>query len=155
MIALAVSALVVGVALIVLEAHVPTFGVLGIAGTALVGVGVWLLIESGGFGFEVAVPVTVGVAAVGLGTVAVTGRKVLRARRAPVQGDVDSLVGADAVVRTWDGDRGQVQTGGELWSARMEFGYPGTPTVGESVVVEQVHGLTLGVRRRESWELPC
>ncbi|WP_137725711.1 NfeD family protein [Prescottella subtropica] len=155
MIALGALALVVGAALIVIEAHVPTFGVLGILGTALAGAGVWLLIAAGGFGFEVALPVTVGVGATGLGIVAVTGRKILKARRAPVRSGVESLVGSDAVVRTWDGEQGQVQAGGELWRARMAFGYPGTPTVGESVVVEQVRGLTLEVRRRESWELPC
>ncbi|MER7561105.1 NfeD family protein, partial [Nocardioides sp. NPDC126508] len=51
--------------------------------------------------------------------------------------------------------QGQVELDGGLWRARMEFGYDDSvPAVGESVVVEQVRGLTLKVRRREPWELP-
>ncbi|WP_458682828.1 NfeD family protein [Prescottella equi] len=155
MAALGVLALVVGVLLIVIEAHVPTFGALGVAGTLLAGTGAWLLFTSGGLGLEVAVPVTLGVAVVGLGAVAVTGRKVLRARREPVRSGVQSLVGSEAQVLSWDGAQGEVRLGGELWRARMEFGYTETPGAGESVVVEGVRGLTLSVRRREPWELPC
>lgn len=155
MAALGVLALVVGVLLIVIEAHVPTYGALGVAGTLLAGTGAWLLFTSGGLGLEVAVPVTLGVAIVGLGVVAVTGRKVLRARREPVRSGVQSLVGSEAQVLSWDGAQGEVRLGGELWRARMEFGYTETPCSGESVVVEGVRGLTLSVRRREPWELPC
>ncbi|OQQ26245.1 serine protease [Prescottella equi] len=155
MAALGVLALVLGVLLIVIEAHVPTYGVLGVAGTLLAGTGAWLLFTSGGLGLEIALPVTLGVGVVGLGAVAVTGRKVLSARREPVRTGAQSLVGSEALVRSWDGHQGQVELGGELWSARMEFGYTETPGTGESVVVEGVRGLTLSVRRREPWELPC
>ncbi|MBM4597467.1 serine protease [Rhodococcus hoagii] len=155
MAALGVLALVVGVLLIVIEAHVPTYGVLGVAGTLLAGTGAWLLFTSGGLGLEIALPVTLGVGVVGLGAVAVTGRKVLSARREPVRTGAQSLVGSEALVRSWDGYQGQVELGGELWRARMEFGYTETPCSGESVVVEGVRGLTLSVRRREPWELPC
>lgn len=155
MAALGVLALVVGAALIVIEAHAPTYGALGVAGTLLAGAGVWLLFTEGGLGPEVALPVTLGVAVVGLGAVAVTGRKVWSARREPVRTGVQSLVGAEALVRSWDGEQGQVEMDGELWRARMEFGYTDTPRAGEPVVVEGVRGLTLRVRRREPWELPC
>lgn len=136
MAALGVLALVVGVLLIVIEAHVPTYGVLGVAGTLLAGTGAWLLFTSGGLGLEIALPVTLGVGVVGLGAVAVTGRKVLSARREPVRTGAQSLVGSEALVRSWDGYQGQVELGGELWRARMEFGYTETPCSGESVVVE-------------------
>lgn len=155
MAALGVLALVLGVLLIVIEAHVPTYGVLGVAGTLLAGTGAWLLFTSGGLGLEIALPVTLGVGVVGLGAVAVTGRKVLRARREPVRSGVQSLVGSEAQVLSWDGAQGEVRLGGELWRARMEFGYTDTPGAGEAVVVEGVRGLTLSVRRREPWELPC
>lgn len=81
--------------------------------------------------------------------------KALTARRAPVRTGTESLVGSDATVRSWTGAQGQVELDGGLWRARMEFGYDDSvPAVGESVVVEQVRGLTLKVRRREPWELP-
>lgn len=155
MAALGVLALVVGVLLIVIEAHVPTYGALGVAGTLLAGTGAWLVFTSGGLGLEVALPVTLGVAVVGLGAVAVTGRKVLSARREPVRAGAESMIGSEATVRSWDGDHGQVEADGGLWRARMEFGYTETPHAGEPVVVEGVRGLTLSVRRREPWELPC
>lgn len=155
MAALGVLTLVVGVLLIVIEAHVPTYGALGVAGTLLAGTGAWLLFTSGGLGLEVALPVALGVAVVGLGAVAITGRKVLSARREPVRTGAQSLVGSEALVRSWDGEQGQVEMGGELWRARMEFGYNEIPSAGESVVVEHVRGLTLSVRRREPWESPC
>ncbi|RVW06706.1 NfeD family protein [Rhodococcus spongiicola] len=155
MTALGVLALVTGVLLIVIEAHVPTYGALGVVGTLLAGTGTWLLFTSGGLGVEVALPVALGVGAVGLGVVAVTGRKVLSAHREPVQTGLQSLVGSEATVRQWNGDEGQVELDGELWRAQMEFGYTDTPGAGDAVVVEHVRGLTLSVRRREPWELPC
>ncbi|RDI24054.1 membrane-bound serine protease (ClpP class) [Rhodococcus sp. AG1013] len=155
MAALGVLALVVGVLLIVIEAHVPTFGALGITGTLLSAAGVWLLFTSGGLGMEIAVPAAAGVAVVGVGAVAVTGRKVLSARREPVRTGAESMIGSEATVRSWDGGHGQVEADGGLWRARMEFGYTETPRAGESVVVEHVRGLTLSVRRREPWELSC
>lgn len=155
MTALGALALVMGVLLIVIEAHVPTFGALGVVGTLLAGTGAWLLFTSGGLGMEVALPVTLGIGVVGLGAAAVAGRKVLSARRTPVQTGVQSLVGSAATVRSWDGTQGQVEADGGIWRARMEFGYTEIPRVGESVVVEGVRGLTLSVRRREPWELPC
>lgn len=151
-----VVALLLGVLLIVVEAHAPpTAGVLGALGALMIGAGVWMLFTSDGIGQLIAIPVTAGVAVVGLGVVAVASRKALTARRAPVRTGTESLVGSDATVRSWTGAQGQVELDGGLWRARMEFGYDDSvPAVGESVVVEQVRGLTLKVRRREPWELP-
>ena len=44
---------------------------------------------------------------------------------------------------------------GELWHARQSMTEDEEPelTVGEKVVVERVHGLTLSVRRAEEWEV--
>ncbi|NMM88266.1 serine protease [Rhodococcus sp. SRB_17] len=153
---LGVVALLLGVLLIVVEAHAPTAGVLGGVGALIFAAGVWLLFTSGDTGQLIAVPVTAGVAVAGLGVAAVASRKVLTARHAPVRTGMQSLIGSDATVRSWSGSQGQVEMAGELWRARMEFGYEEgpAPTTGESVVVERIRGLTLSVRRREPWELP-
>ena len=73
----------VWVLLIVVEAHAPTAGVLGALGALMIGAGVWMLFTSDGIGQLIAIPVTAGVAVVGLGVVAVASRKALTARRAP------------------------------------------------------------------------
>lgn len=151
---LGVLALILGVLLIVVEAHAPTAGVLGGLGALASAAGVWLLFTSTDVDQVVAVPATVGVAVVGLGVTAVAGRKVLRSSRAPVRTGVESLIGTDATVRTWSGRQGQVETTDGLWRAQVRFGDDEMPTAGESVIVEQVRGLTLTVHRREPWELP-
>lgn len=153
MAALGVLSLAVGVLLLLVEAHVPTAGVLGAAGTLAVAAGVWMLFASGDVGRAIAIPVTAGVVLVGVGIAAVGGRKAMRARRTPVRAGWQSLIGSPATVRHWSGSGGQVEVAGGLWRAELEFGYDQVPAEGESVVVEQVHGLTLTVRRREPWEL--
>lgn len=154
MTALGVVALVVGVLLIVLEAHAPTAGVLGGVGALVAAAGVWILL-SGETGRVMAIPVAAGVATVVFGVAVVAGRKAMIARRLPVRAGPQSMIGSDATVRSWAGSHGQVETAGGLWRARMEFGYGEDPALaaGESVVVEQIRGLTLIVRRREPWEL--
>ena len=74
-----VVALLLGVLLIVVEAHAPTAGVLGALGALMIGAGVWMLFTSDGIGQLIAIPVTAGVAVVGLGVVAVASRKALTA----------------------------------------------------------------------------
>jgi membrane-bound ClpP family serine protease len=153
---LGVVAVMLGLVMILVEAHAPTAGVLTGLAALLIGAGIAMLFVAGGVGDVVAIPVAVGIAGVGLAGAAVLGRTMLTARRLPVRGGTRGLVGHEATVRSWAGDRGQVHADGGLWHARIEFGYPQSPTpsAGESVVVESVRGLTLGVRRREPWELP-
>ncbi|MFC4605394.1 NfeD family protein [Rhodococcus kronopolitis] len=155
MIALAVLALLLGVLLILVEAHAPTAGVLSGVSALLIAAGVWLLFVAGG-AETVALPVAIGTGAVGLGLTAVAGRKALAARRAPVRGGAQSLVGRGATVTSWSGSQGQVHADGGLWRARIEFGYDTdpAPAAGETVVVSAVRGLTLAVRRPEPWEEP-
>jgi membrane-bound serine protease (ClpP class) len=49
---------------------------------------------------------------------------------------------------------GDVVVEGELWRARRSWADEEPPPAeGEHVVIEQVHGLTLSVRRAEEWEV--
>lgn len=155
MAAFGVVALVVGVLLIIVEAHVPTAGISGTIGALSAATGVALLFLSGGVGQTVAIPVAAGIAATVGGLAAVAGPKVLHARRAPVRSGPQSLIGASGTVRSWAGEEGQIEAAGGLWRARIEFGYDADPppSTGDPVVVERLHGLTLGVRRREPWEV--
>jgi membrane-bound serine protease (ClpP class) len=147
-----VALVVVGVALLVAEAHVPG-GVLGaFGGVALVG-GIALAVAGAGAGLAlVLAAVLAGVAASGL-WLGVATRKALATRRLRVSSGREALSGRLGVVRSWSGSGGQVLVEGALWRAR-----PSWPddeqelAVGDSVVVEQVNGLTLGVRRAEEWE---
>jgi len=64
------------------------------------------------------------------------------------------LVGRVASVERALDPEGFMLVEGELWRARNSWG-DGEPALreGEHVVVEQVHGLTLAVRRAEEWEV--
>ena len=48
---------------------------------------------------------------------------------------------------------GDVLVEGELWRARASWADEPALCEGEHVVIEQVHGLTLAVRRAEEWEV--
>lgn len=155
MLTLGIVLLVVGVALLVAEAHLPTLGALGGTGVAaLVGGGVLTVTATGG-GVALALPIAIGsgAAAAGLLYIMVTrGAAVARAR---ARSGAESLVGHQGVLRSSPDPVGQVFVDGALWRARPSLEYEGTDElrVGDPVVVEHVRGLTLSVRKAEEWEL--
>jgi len=148
MTALAVALLVTGAALLVAEAHLASYGVLGIAGAlALVAGGAIAVAEAGGsvvLALALALPVAAGLAAFFL----IASRKALAARRLRPRGGAAGLIGRVGVMR-----HGDVVVEGELWRARNSWAEEPALREGEHVVIEQVHGLTLGVRRAEEWEV--
>jgi membrane-bound serine protease (ClpP class) len=146
--------LVTGALLLVAEAHVVSYGVLGVAGVlALLAGGVLAVGEAGGsvvVALALALPVALGLVAL----MVVAGRKSLALRRRRPKGGADGLIGRVGVIRSAPAPVGDVLVEGELWRARNSWG-DGEPALreGEHVVVEQVHGLTLAVRRAEEWEV--
>jgi len=149
--ALIVALVLVGASLLIAEAHVVSYGVLGVAGVAFLGTAGVLAIEAAGGGALLAVAVMVPLAAVCLALLLVAGRKALAvSRRRPVNG----LIGSVGVVRSPLAPEGHVAVAGELWRARRSWADEVPELVaGDPVVVESVHGLTLSVRRAEEWEL--
>lgn len=156
MLTLGIVLLLIGVALLVAEAHLPTFGALGGAGVAaLVGGGVLTLTASGG-GVGLVLPIAIGsgVVAAGLLYIMVTrGAAVARGR---ARSGAESLVGHVGVLRSSPDPLGQVFVEGALWRAQRSLEDEGDADalrVGDPVVVERVRGLTLSVRKAEEWEL--
>ena len=151
---LIVALLVLGALLVVAEAHLPTYGVLGLAGLATFVAAIVLAIETSGgslaLGLGVAVPL--GVAAGGVGVLVV--RKALAVRGQRARCGAEGLVGHVGVVRRPLDPLGQVFVDGELWRARRSWADDDEPPPreGEAVRVERVQGLTLSVRRAEEWE---
>jgi membrane-bound serine protease (ClpP class) len=153
MTALAVALMITGALLIVAEAHVVSYGVLGVTGTlALLAGGVLAVSEAGGsvlLAIALGVPVAIGLVAVML----VAGRKSLALRRRRPKGGADGLIGRVGVVRHAPAPVGDVLVEGELWRARSSWADEPALREGEHVVIEQVHGLTLAVRRADEWEV--
>jgi membrane-bound ClpP family serine protease len=154
MTALAVALMVTGALLLVAEAHLASYGLLGVAGVLALGAGGLLAIsEAGGsvvLGLAIFLPIAVGLVAL----MVVAGRKSLAVRRRRPQGGAAGLIGRVGVVRHVPAPVGDVLVEGELWRARNSWA-DGESALreGEHVVIEEVHGLTLGVRRAEEWEV--
>jgi membrane protein implicated in regulation of membrane protease activity len=148
-----VALVIVGAALLVAEAHVPG-GVLGVFGGVALATGLALAVAGAGAGIAIVIASVLAAGAVAGLWLAVATRKALATRRLRISAGSEALSGRRGVVRSWTGKTGQVLVDGALWRARnswpdeeeSEFG------VGDTVVVERVNGLTLGVRRAEEWE---
>jgi membrane-bound serine protease (ClpP class) len=154
MTALGVSLLVVGAVVIMVEAHVPTLGVLGAPGVVLLAVGAVLAVSGVGGGVLLGVLIAVALATAGVGVVALSVRKGLTVRRRRIRAGPERLLGHVGVVRTWDGNAGCVACDGALWQARRSWTdqeFELNP--GDEVVVERLDGLTLAVRPAEEWEV--
>jgi membrane-bound serine protease (ClpP class) len=133
--------------LFVLDIKAPTHGALTAAGVASLIIGTLVLFNSPGTPeFQrVSVPLVVGVsAATGFVFFAVM-TFALRAQRAPVRMGQESLVGRIGVVRTALKPTGQIQLGGELWTAEL-IDRNLSIHAGEKVEVIKVDGLRLYVK---------
>lgn len=141
--AIGVVLLVLAAGLIVAEAHLPTGGLLGVAGIgALIAGG---LLIFGGDGEPSVSPVLVVVLALAFGgaTVAV-GQRALVARHRPVTTGEEELLGSIGEVRATVDPIGQVFAAGALWRARATDGVAPIE-VGYRVRIEGIDGLTLSV----------
>lgn len=152
MVVVGVALLLVGAALLVAEAHAP-FGVLGAAGAVGLAGGAALLIAGAGGGLAIVLAAVVAAVAVAGVWVAIATRKSLAVRRLRASSGREALCGHMGVVRSWENGSGQVFVDGALWRARDSWAGDGDQLgKGDSVIVERVSGLTLGVRKAEEWE---
>ena len=131
--------ILLGVALLVIDAHVVSHGALTLTGLISLGVGMIMLFHNAPSPYHTSIPLVLSITiALGLFWVfALT--KAVQVRRSPVTVGPLRVVGADAVVRT----PGQVFVDGELWRARRSDGRALVP--GEHGRVEAVEGLELTV----------
>ena len=132
--------ILLGVALLVVDAHVTSHGALTLSGLVSLAVGMVMLFHNAPTPYDgVSIPlvVTITVALGAFWAFALT--KAVQVRRRPVAVGPLRIVGADGGVRT----PGQVFVEGELWRARREDGRALVP--GERVRVKDVEGLELRV----------
>jgi len=154
MIEIGVALVLVGAGLLVAEAHVPG-GVLGVTGGLALAAGTALAIAGAGGALGLVLAgILAGLAASGLWLGLIT-RKAIATRQLRSSSGREALSGRMGVVRSWAGPSGQVFVDGALWRAQRSLPDEGADLgAGDSVVVERVNGLTLGVRRAEEWETP-
>jgi membrane-bound serine protease (ClpP class) len=134
--------ILLGAALLVIDAHVVTHGALTLSGLVAIAVGMVTLFHKAPAPYHTSVPLVVTVTVVLGGFWAIAIAKAVAVRRQPVTVGPQQIVGMEGVVR----DDGQVFVHGELWRARSAD--PLRP--GEHVRVAGMDGLTLDVRRIEA-----
>jgi membrane-bound serine protease (ClpP class) len=154
MIVVGVVLVVVGLVLLVAEAHLPT-GVLGVAGGLSFAAGAALAIAGAGAGVLLAIPVALGAGAIAALWLGVAARGALQSQALKPSSGREALSGHLGTVRSWSSDDGQVFVDGALWRARPSLLEVSPLHVGDEIVVERVTGLTLTVRKAEEWESPC
>ena len=128
-----------GAALLVIDAHVPTHGALTLSGLVAIAVGLITLFHKAPAPYHTSVPLVVTVTAVLGGFWAFAIAKAVAVRRRPVTVGPQQIVGMEGVVR----GEGQVFVRGELWRARSADKL----RPGEHVRVAGLDGLTLDVHR--------
>ena len=131
-----------GMALLVAEAFMPSFGILGIGGVVAFVIGVAILMDTHGVpGFEVYWPLIGGLALAGVGLGLLVARVAVGTFKHRVATGQEAMVGARAEVIDWSGSRGHVFLRGERWNATASL--PLQP--GQRVRIVSLDGLTLGV----------
>jgi membrane protein implicated in regulation of membrane protease activity len=154
MVGIGIGLLVLAVVLFLVEAHVPTHGVLGAGAVGALVAGAVVLVVAAGGGFAAALAVAVGLAAAGLALLALAVRRMVAARQLRIGSGPEAVLGHVGVVRSAGPDEVRVFVDGALWRARpsVVLEGPGDLHAGDRVVVEGRHGLTLDVRPAEEWE---
>ena len=129
-----------------LELFVASHGILGIGGVVALILGGLLLTSDNPPEFRVSRWLVFGLAAaLGLFTLFIVVN-IVRIRHLPAQMGVETMVGREAVARSALDPGGFVFVDGEYWSAEAE---DGAVEPGERVVVTEVQGLKLRVRKQQ------
>jgi membrane-bound serine protease (ClpP class) len=109
-----------GIGLMVAEAHIGSFGVIGIAGIIAFVIGAIMMFPSGAPGFSLSLPVVAAATIMTAALFLLVLTMLLRSRRRPVVTGKEGLLGAEGETVAWDGDEGRVLVNGEIWRARAQ-----------------------------------
>jgi membrane-bound serine protease (ClpP class) len=130
-----------GVAFLIAEGFLPSFGALGAGGIAAFAIGALLLIDNDAPGFGVPVWLVAALSLVSAVFVLVVGGLAAKARRRPVRSGVSTLVGATGELVEFADGEGWAQIEGDYWRVH------GAPELrpGSRVRVTHVQDLALQV----------
>lgn len=141
----ALALIFVGLAMLVAELFVPSFGVLGLGGIACFIFGSLFLMDTNAPELRLSLAVILPTAAVMAGFLVVLSFVLVKSRKAKLRSQTDTLVGEFGEVRDLVTSKsGTIFVQGELWSATTTEGKE--LRVGSLVEVVAVHGLKLTVR---------
>ena len=133
--------MILGIAFMIGEAFVPSFGALGIGGAIAFVVGSLILMETDVEEYTISVPLVVGFALASVAFFSLVVSMVAKLRRKPVVSGQEEMVGSvGEVLEPVDG-QGRVRVHGEIWGARAAESLGR----GQRVRVKAIDGLVLVV----------
>jgi membrane-bound serine protease (ClpP class) len=130
-----------GIGLMVAEAHIGSFGVIGIGGVVAFVIGAIMMFPSGAPGFALSLSVVAAATLITAALFLLVLTMLLRSRRRPVVTGKEGLLGAEGETVAWDGGEGRVRVHGEIWRARAQQPLQ----AGERIRVVEREGLVLVV----------
>ncbi|KSV73701.1 hypothetical protein N183_23860 [Sinorhizobium sp. Sb3] len=138
-----IGLILLGIGLMVAEAHSPSFGVLGAGGSVSLVLGAAILFDTDTPGLQVSWSVLAGLAVASFGFSLLVARLAFSSRRHAVVTGGEQMIGIAGKVESWTGAAGYVIAHGERWQAVSTE----TLSRGEDVKVVGRNGLTLEVVR--------
>jgi membrane-bound serine protease (ClpP class) len=130
-----------GLALMVVEMMVPSFGTLGLGGIVAFVVGSIMLMDTDAPGFGISWQVVGGVSLAASSLLLLLMWMLARSQRQPVVTGQEEMIGSHARVISWERHSGRVQVHGEIWQACS----PVALAPGQVVRVTAIEGLTVEV----------
>ncbi len=114
--------ILLGLALLVSEVFVPSFGALGIGGVVSFVIGSVMLIDTDVPGYGIS-PWVIGSVATGAGAVMLLiVAVIIRSRAQPMASGRESMPGQTGTVIEWLDGEGRIRFQGEVWHARSDYG---------------------------------
>jgi membrane-bound serine protease (ClpP class) len=107
-----------GIAMMVAEAFIGAFGVIGLGGVVAFVIGSIIMFHPNAPGLGLSLSVVIGASVVTAGFFLLGVGLLLRSRRRPVVTGGESLIGAEGTVVAWKDGEGTIRVQGEIWKAR-------------------------------------
>ncbi|UPR57034.1 nodulation protein NfeD [Vibrio sp. ED004] len=133
--------ILLGIALMVAEAFSPSFGIFGLGGVAAFTLGSIMLMDTEVPGYQIALPLIIGISLFSVAFIVVTISMLVRVRNKPVTTGMEAVVGEIGKVVSGFPGAGHVLVEGEIWQAKCA----NELKAGQSIRVTKLTGLSLDV----------
>ncbi|MFA0551810.1 nodulation protein NfeD [Vibrio lentus] len=133
--------ILLGIALMVAEAFSPSFGIFGLGGVAAFTLGSIMLMDTEVPGYQIALPLIIGISLFSVAFIVVTISMLVRVRNKPVTTGMEAVVGDTGKVVSGFPGAGRVLVEGEIWQAKCASELQ----AGQLIRVTNLTGLSLDV----------
>ena len=110
-----------GIGLMIAEAHIGAFGALGAGGIAAFVIGALMMFPSRVPGLNLSGTVVIGTVIGSAALFLLALGALFRSRKRPVVSGGEALIGAQGETVSWQGNEGRVRVAGEIWRARADM----------------------------------